>query len=400
MKRGVLNPKFHASQRSVGMLSPVIPEVASWIRASPGTVSMGQGVAFFPPPDEVKTAAIAAMDDPKVHGYSLCFGNDELLTLIREKLQQDNGITCDEPGSLIVTAGANMAFCHAIHAIADPGDEIILPSPYYFNHHMAITMAGMKPVTVPTDRDYQLNLDALKAAINRRTKAIVSVSPNNPTGAVYPRTSLQQLNNLCREAGIFHISDEAYEYFCWDPVGHFSPGSIKDADQHTISIFSLSKSYGFAGWRIGYMTVPASLRSSLRKIQDTQLISPPGITQHAASGALRRGRSWPEKFHDHILRARDMVHNTFLNHREICTPSTPDGAFYIMTRFNVPDPPETLVKAMISHHRIGALPGTTFGTDQCCIRFSYGALDSNTLNIALPRLENFLRSLQGQSLKI
>ena len=136
-------------------------------------------------------------------------------------------------------------------AIADSGDEIILPTPYYFNHEMAVTMADCQPVLVPTDGDYRLRLDALETAITPRTRAILTVSPNNPTGVVYSEESLRAVNALCRERGIYHISDEAYEHFVYGGAHHFSPGSIPGSEGHTITLHTLSKTYGFASWRIG-----------------------------------------------------------------------------------------------------------------------------------------------------
>ena len=136
---------------------------------------------------------------------------------------------------------------------------------------MAIRIANCHPVIVKTDNDFQINFEAIKKAINKNTKAIVSISPNNPTGAVYPSTDLILLNQLCADRGIYHIHDEAYEYFSYEK-DHFSPGSIPDSKNHTISLFSLSKSYGFAGWRIGYMVIPANIYEAVSKIQDTILI--------------------------------------------------------------------------------------------------------------------------------
>ena len=129
-------------------------------------------------------------------------------------------------------------------------------SPYYFNHEMAVTMAGCRPVLVATDDDFQLDLDAVAAAITANTRAVVTISPNNPSGAVYPEADLRELNRLCAERGVYHIHDEAYEYFLYDGAEHFSPGSLPDAGDHTISLFSLSKAYGFASWRIGYLPPP------------------------------------------------------------------------------------------------------------------------------------------------
>lgn len=374
------------AHRGQNMLSPVIPEVASWIAGTPGTMSLGQGVAWFPPPPEVGEAVRKALETPAINSYGPWTGSSALLEVIQSKLTNENRL--DLGGSqIVVTTGANMAFCHAVQAIGDPGDEIILPSPYYFNHHMAISMAGMKPVAVPTRQNHQLDVDALAAAVGPKTRAIVTVSPNNPSGAVYPESDLAAVNSLCADGGLFHISDEAYEYFVWDGRPHFSPGALTGAGSHTISLFSLSKSYGFAGWRIGYMVVPDSLKETLRKIQDTQLICPPGLTQAAATAALNRGREWPRSFEAGMTRARDTLGAILMSAPGIrVAPS--EGAFYFLAEFPLKESPESLVQHMIQRHRIAALPATTFGARGCTIRFSYGALEPDKLDESAERLSD------------
>ena len=178
-----------------------------------------------------------------------------------------------------------MGFMNAILAITDPGDEVILPAPYYFNHDGG-TIAGCQPHLVTTDSNNQLDLEALSNAINSRTRAIVTISPNNPTGAVYPETDLRAVN-LLRDQD-FTISQMRHTNTSSRIGQHFSPGSIEGVDGHTISLFSLSKSYGFASWRIGYMVIPSPL-VPVKKIQDTNLICPPVISQYAATAALKVG---------------------------------------------------------------------------------------------------------------
>src|SRR5207253_7552364 len=141
-----------------------------------------------------------------------------------------------------------LALASAILAITDAAEEVIVQAPYYFNHGMAMTMGNARPVLARTLDNYQLDLAAIREAITPHTKAIVTISPNNPTGAVYPEADLRAVNSLCAERGLYHIHDEAYEYFIYDGAKHFSPSSIAGAEPHTISLFSLSKAYGFASW--------------------------------------------------------------------------------------------------------------------------------------------------------
>src|SRR6185295_13301329 len=214
--------------------SPVIPVVGELIRRHPGTISLGQGVVHFGPPPEATARAVAFLSDHPNHKYQAVDGISELRQAIENKLRAENGIEARPASHVVVTAGGNMAFINALAAIADEGDEIVLQAPYYFNHEMAVVMFGCRPVIVPTDADYQLRPDAIAAAITPRTRAVVTISPNNPSGAVYSERALREVNDLCRRRNVFHIHDEAYEYFLYGGARHFSPGSIPGSAEHTI----------------------------------------------------------------------------------------------------------------------------------------------------------------------
>src|SRR5258706_15417233 len=277
------------ARRASIMQTPVIPVIGELVRNNPGTISLGQGVVHYGPPPQAFERMSAALADHEIHKYKPVQGIPPLIEAIEAKLLSENGIHVSDQNSVVVTAGGNMAFVAALLAIADPGDEIIVLTPYYFNHEMAVAMAGCMPVPVPTDENYQPQSDAILSAITDRTRAIVTISPNNPTGAVYPRSTLREINKICGERGIYHIHDEAYEYFTYDGAAHFSAGSVSGSERHTISLFSLSKSYGFASWRVGYMVVPLPLFVAVEKILDTVVICPPVVFQFSALGALGAG---------------------------------------------------------------------------------------------------------------
>ena len=194
------------SLRMQSVQTPIIPVVGELIRSHPGTISLGQGVAYYGPPPEAAQAIQTFLSDPENHKYKLVQGIPELLDAIERKLAAENGIDLDGR-RLVVTAGANMGFVNAVLAITDPGDEIILNLPYYFNHEMAVTIADCKAVCVPTDENYQLQPEAIEAAITERTRAVVTISPNNPTGAVYPEETLRAVNEICLHWNVYHISD-------------------------------------------------------------------------------------------------------------------------------------------------------------------------------------------------
>ncbi|ACB50471.1 aspartate aminotransferase [Crocosphaera subtropica ATCC 51142] len=374
--------------------SPIIPMVGQLIRENPGTISLGQGVVYYPPPPEAIEGINQFFNHPHNHQYKSVQGIHSLIEQIVTKLQEDNKITINNYRSIIVTAGSNMAFMNAILAITNAGDEIILNTPYYFNHEMAITMASCHPILVNTDDKYQLSLDKIKAAITAKTRAIVTISPNNPTGVIYSESSLREVNQLCRENGIYHISDEAYEYFTYDGIKHFSPASIIDSDSYTISLYSLSKAYGFASWRIGYMVVPNHLLEAVKKIQDTILICPPVISQYAALGALKVGKSYCKKHLEEIKKVRDIFIYHLRPLEAMCTLVSSQGAFYFFLKINTDMKDFELVKKLIENYQIAVLPGETFGIKKgCYLRIAYGALQKETATTGIERLVQGLKHL-------
>ena len=375
--------------------TPIIPTIGALVRATPGTISLGQGVVHYQPPREAIEAAGRALAEPTTSQYQQTAGIPMLLERIAAKLSAENGIDASRGLRLMVTAGGNMAFCHAVDAITAPGDEIILNTPYYFNHEMAIRIAGCTPVCVATDEAYRLRVDALAAAITPRTRAIVTVSPNNPSGAVYPEERLRAVNALCRERGIYHISDEPYEYFTYGGARHFSPGSLPGTEAHTFSLYSLSKAYGFAGWRIGYMAYPAHLEAAMLKIQDTALICPPVATQVAAAAAMQAGRAYCEPYLAELAEVREMVVAELAALAPRVQVPTADGALYCFVKVDSPMDPMTIAERLIREHRVAVLPGTTFGMEGCYLRIAYGALQKETVAEGMGRLVRGLREIVG-----
>ena len=389
------------SRRLAAVQSPIIPVVADLIRAHPGTISLGQGVVNYGPPPAALDQIARFLAEPSNHKYQPVAGIPALVDALEQKLAAENGVRVGAAhgNRTMVTAGGNQAFLNAVLAIADPGDEFILPTPYYFNHEMAVTMANGRPVLVSTDAHHQLDVAALRAAITPRTRAILTVSPNNPTGAVYPAATLRAVNALCAEHGIYHVHDEAYEYFTYDGAAHFSPASIPGAAAHTISLYSLSKSYGFASWRIGWMVYPAPLEAAMRKIQDTVVICPPVISQYAALGALSAGAPYVHEKLRALAAVRATVQSALapLVADGLCEIPPADGAFYFFLRVRSDLAPLALVERLVREHRVAVIPGSAFGlTHGCALRVAYGALAAGTAAEGLGRLVRGLRAIQRE----
>ena len=375
--------------------APIIPIVGRLIRETPGTISLGQGVVHYGPPPEALDAVRSALSEASTHAYGDGAGTAALVERITEKLVAENGI---EPAGrrVMVTAGANMAFMHAVLAVTCPGDEVIVPVPFYFNHEMAIEMAACRVVPVRTDDRYQLDLDAIRSALTARTRAVVTVSPNNPSGAVLAGASLRALNELCRERGLYHISDEAYEYFTYGSARHESPAAGADAAAHTIAIYSLSKAYGFAGWRVGYMVYPEHLSAAMMKSQDTILICPPIASQRAALAALEVGRSYCDPHVRELSSIRDIVIDQLSALAPLAVVPAAEGAFYCLMRVHTDQDPVAINERLIRAHRVAVIPGTAFGmTEGCYFRVAYGALQKETVAEGVGRLVHGLRTILG-----
>ncbi|HMV50947.1 MAG TPA: pyridoxal phosphate-dependent aminotransferase [Blastocatellia bacterium] len=388
------------SLRIQSVQTPIIPVVGQLIREHPGTISLGQGVVWYPPPPEAFEQISAMLADPSQHKYQAVHGIPRLLELIEEKLSAENGIDVGQSGQgsrIVVTAGGNMAFINALLAVADAGDEVILQTPYYFNHEMAITMANCRAVLVPTDSNYQLQPQLIAEAITDKTRAVVTISPNNPTGAVYREADLRAVNRLCAERGIYHINDEAYEYFTYG-APHFSPGSIARSEAHTISLYSLSKAYGFASWRIGFMVIPEHLFEAVNKIQDTILICPPVVSQFAAAGAMAVGAEYCRERVRQLAGVRELVLHELQQLRDCCVISESEGAFYFFLKLDTRMEPLALVERLVKEHRVAAIPGTAFGLPVetgCYLRVAYGALQRETVAEGVGRLVGGIKTILG-----
>ncbi|NET02152.1 MAG: pyridoxal phosphate-dependent aminotransferase [Sphaerospermopsis sp. SIO1G1] len=374
--------------------SPIIPVVAEMIKNSPGTISLGQGVVHYQPPQEAVDILAKFLSEPKNNLYQAVTGIPELITDLTDKLAKFNQIEINDYNCIVVTAGSNMGFMNAILAITSPGDEIILNTPYYFNHEMAVTMAGCHPILVETDKNYQLIPEKIAQAITDKTRAVVTISPNNPTGVVYSETTLKQVNQICKDRGIYHISDEAYEYFTYDGIKHISPSAFPDSSEHTISLFSLSKAYGFASWRIGYMVIPQHLLNAVKKVQDTILICPPVVSQYAALGALQAKDNYLQDNIQTIAETRKIVINALNQLQDLCTITPANGAFYFFLKVHTQMDSLELVKTLIQEHKIAVIPGTTFGIENgCYLRVAYGALQQQTAKQGIERLVKGIKSI-------
>jgi aspartate/methionine/tyrosine aminotransferase len=394
------------ADRLDAVLDPVIPRLGELLRRRPDALSLAQGMVGWDPPPGVLEAVRQALDLPgfSLHRYGSTWGESALLEQVARKLSLGNGLDL-EGAALVVTSGSNMAFAALAQVICDPGNEVILPLPFYFNHAMAVQLAG--GVVVPVDGGPIPDPAQLAAAITPRTRAIVTISPSNPTGVVLPRSVLTAINQLCASRGLLHISDEAYELFVHGPVPHFSPGSLAGSAAHTVSLYSLSKAYGMAGWRMGYAALPRSLQPALAKVIDTFEICPTLLSQRAAAAALATDPAWAGERVAGLAHRRSQVLEAVRQWQGEGRPvrlwAEPDGAFYgllvvdrVMAGGGQPLSSDGLMERLVLEHGVATVSGSAFGLElpgACVLRLSYGMLGDADLAEALQRLGHGLASL-------
>lgn len=387
------------ADRLNAVLEPVIPRLGALMRRRPDALSLAQGMVGWAPPPGVLDAVRQALELPgfSLHRYGSTWGEPALLEQVAHKLSSDNGLDL-EGAALVVTSGSNLAFAALAQVICDPGSEVILPLPYYFNHAMAVQLAG--GVVVAVDGGPIPDPALLAAAITPRTRAIVTISPSNPSGVVLPRAVLTAINQLCASHGLLHISDEAYELFVHGSEPHFSPGSLPGAAAHTVSLYSLSKAYGLAGWRMGYAAFPQALQPALAKVIDTFEICPTLLSQWAAAAALATDPSWAMERMAGLRPRRTQLLEAVRQWQARGWPvrlwAEPDGAFYgLLVVEGVRDGggqllnSDGLMERLVLEHGVATVSGSAFGLElprAAVLRLSYGMLGDDDLAEALQRL--------------
>lgn len=376
--------------RTYNIQKAPIQQLLSEVKIPKDVISLGQGIPFFGPPKEAVDAACSILHTH--YSYTSDAGSFELLEAISRKLKRENRLSVDPNRNIIVTSGANQAFINAILAITKPGDDIILFSPVYFNHVMAVKLASCNPIMIPVGDNYLPSIDLLQTNITDKTKAIVTVSPNNPTGAVYPGSLLKEINHICRDKKIYHISDEVYEYYVYNDAEHISPAIFDDTLDYTITIFSFSKSFGMSGYRIGYIVTPSNIYDEILKVQDTTTICASISSQAAALSAINIGKKYLEKFYSNLKKIRNLFIEKLKMEDKIIFHITKGGYFFLFKlKTDISD--WVISKRLIEKYSIITLPGSIFYASYPSLRVSYGNINIEKAEKGLDRLIKGLRDI-------
>lgn len=364
-------------------------------REGADVISLGQGVPGFPIVSEAMEMARQALEEADTHVYSADAGLLPLRQALSATLAEETGIEVDPETEIIVTAGANQAFLLALLTLLEPGDKVLLPSPFYFNHEMAVRIVGGVPVEVPLSEEtgFQLRLRDLEPHLEMGPRALVIVSPNNPTGAVYQPEQLRQIGEALASEEVPIISDETYRHFVYDGAEHFSPASAPELRSQVITIGSFSKSFSMTGWRVGYLVAEPTFMGEALKVQDSMLVCAPVISQKAALGGL--GEPAVE-----ISRRREILdqRRRFLNQRLAEIPQLAwhptRGAFYAFVRVHKCTDSAALAEQILETVHVVTVPGSVFGEHgEGYLRLSYGSVDLVDLDDACDRLTQYFRAV-------
>lgn len=381
--------------------SALIAKVAELKRQGKDIISLNVGEPDFGTPDYIKVAGMKAIAD-NFTKYTPGNGILELRQAIVKKLKEDNGL--DYTVNEVTTAvGAKQAIASAMMVIAGPGDEVLLPIPCWVSYTEMIRLAGATPVFVPVRQDnYELDLDAIRAAITPRTKAIVICTPNNPTGAVYSEESLRELADLAVKHDFFIVADEIYEKMVYDGAKHFSVASIsREVWERTITVNGFSKAYAMTGWRIGYAAARADVIKGIMAVQSQTTSATSAISQKAALAALQGSQHDMQVMVEEFKRRKDYVVQRLNAMEGIVCPDV-KGAFYVYPdvqpylgkRFGdkVIENAVDLCQYLLDEALISTVPGEAYNVPGK-IRISYSNSMEN-LEKALDRLEHALVQLK------
>ena len=328
-----------------------------------GGVNLGQGICDQPTPDEVKQAAKAAIDgDQSI--YSKFEGIDELRRRIAGKMESYNGLPCDPDTEVLVAAGSTGAFVAAVLSFIEPGDEVILFSPFYGYHYNVLRMARpeIKSVTLRGD-DWAFDPDELRAAFSDKTKAVIVNTPANPCGKVFTREELGQIGALCQEFDALAITDEIYEYILYDGREHVSMAALPGMRDRTITISGFSKTYNMTGWRLGYAVAPAELIERMGVVADLVYICPPTPLQHGVVAAFDLTPEYYRQMSADYDRKRTLT-------MEACDAVglrslPPQGSYYLMVDVREAgfETDVAAADALLERCGVAVIPGNSFYMD-------------------------------------
>jgi aspartate/methionine/tyrosine aminotransferase len=362
-------------------------------------IGFGAGEPDFPTPAHIVDAAIAACSDARFHHYSPTPGLPELREAIARKTQRDSGVEC-AAAQVIVTNGGKHAVYNTFQALCDDGDQVLLPAPYWTSYPEIITLAGGVPVELPTTEasGFRVSVEQLDAAVTARTKALLFVSPSNPTGAVYPPDEVEAIGRWALDRGIWVITDEIYEHLTYD--GHvFSsmPGLVPELMDRCVILNGVAKTYAMTGWRVGWMIAPPDVVTAATNLQSHSTSNVSNVAQAAALAAVAGNLDAVVEMRGAFARRGRMMYELLTKIPGVSVLE-PQGAFYCFPSFEAllgreiagrtPRTTLELCELLLDVAKVAIVPGEAFGAPGFA-RLSF-ALGDDDLGEGVGRIASLL----------
>lgn len=367
----------------------VFEEVHAREEAGQNIINLGIGRPDFDTPQNIKDATKKALDDGHVY-YASNYGNDDLREAIAAKFKRDNGLDYDAKEEIMVTVGANEAVFLTMMAFINPGDEVLVPDPFWPHYFPCVELAGGIPVSVPIYEENGFNPtkeDLLKLCTDK-TKLIIVNSPQNPTGAVFTKETLQGIADVAIEKNLMVMSDEIYENLIYGGEKHVSIGTLPGMRERTVTVNGFSKSYAMTGWRLGYVGLDKSLMSPMVRAHQYSTVCVSTFSQFGATEALNGPQDSMHSMVAEFGRRRDLVVAS-LEEMENITFSQPKGAFYVMVNVSGMGKPTEQVALELLDAGVAVVPWEAMGQyGQGLVRLSYANSYEN-LEIAMERMKSY-----------
>ena len=359
-----------------------------------GAVNLSQGFPDFAPPQEILDR-LAEVTREDFHQYSITWGAQNFREALAEKQSRLMGRTIDPNGEIVVTCGSTEAMMAAMMSVTNPGDKVIVFSPFYENYGADTILSGAEPIYVPLDPpEFSFDADVLEDAFRQHPKALILCNPSNPCGKVFTLEELQIIAGLAKKYDTFVITDEVYEHIVYAPHKHIYFASLPDMWERTISCSSLSKTYSITGWRLGYVIAPPHIIDTVKKVHDFLTVGAAAPLQEAAVTGLRFGDDYYKWLQDKYTEKRDLFLRGLDDIGIVHT--VPQGAYYIMldiSEFGYESDLDFCEK-LAQYVGVGAVPGSSFfrEPENRYIRLHY-AKKNETLVAALERLSEIRRKM-------
>lgn len=383
----------HLSDRVSHFTESVIRQMTRIANAS-GAINLSQGFPDFDPPGELTNAlANAAAKGP--HQYAVTWGAPNFRNALAAKASKFMGIPVDPERNIVVTCGSTEAMIASMLAVCNPGDKVIVFSPFYENYTADAILSGAQPIYIHLrPPSFTFDLDELKLAFQQKPKALILCNPSNPSGKVFSPEELSVIAELAKQYDTFVITDEVYEHIVYAPQTHTYLASLPDMFDRTISCSSLSKTYSITGWRLGYVIAPPRIIDAIRKVHDFLTVGAAAPLQEAAVTAL----GFPDSYYQDLLMKYTGYRDIFLSYLEKAGLqfTRPEGAYYVLVNigeFHVDD--TTFCKWLAEKAGVAAVPGSSFFREPVrnLIRFHF-AKKEETLHAAGERIVK-IRELWG-----